>query len=72
MGSHFSHKSIMSRASIVSGRCKQTGTWTVGPRAVIRLRVVCSGMGGGIGCYVVCGWCMGGVMWWLGVMSYTA
>jgi hypothetical protein len=22
-------------------------------------------MGGGFGCYVVCGWCMGGVKWWV-------
>jgi hypothetical protein len=36
-----------------------------GQEPLIRLRVVCGAMGGGVGCYVVCGWCMSGVMWWL-------
>jgi hypothetical protein len=62
MGSHFSHKSMGSRASIVSGRGKQTGAWAVGPRAVNKAK---GGMGGGCGCYVVCEWCMGGVIWWV-------
>ena len=35
--------------------------------------MVCGGMGGGVGCYVVCGWCMSGVMWWLsGVLWWVS
>ena len=34
--------------------------------------MVCGGMGGGVGCYVVCGWCMGGVMWWVSGVSVVA
>jgi hypothetical protein len=34
--------------------------------------VVCGDMGGGVGCYVVYGWCMSGVMWCLsGVMWWV-
>jgi hypothetical protein len=44
-----------------------------GQGPLIRLRLVCGGMGGGVGCFVVCGWCMGGVRWWLcGVMWWLS
>jgi hypothetical protein len=39
------------------------------PRAVNKAK---GGVGGGVGCYVVCGWCMSGVMWGVsGVMWWV-
>jgi hypothetical protein len=51
---------------ITARRGKQTGAWALGQEPFIRLTVVRGGIGGGVGCYVVCGWCMGDVMSWLG------
>jgi hypothetical protein len=42
---------------------KQTGAWAVRPRAVNKAK---GGMGGGVGRYVVYGWCISGVMWFMG------
>jgi hypothetical protein len=63
MTSHFSHNSIGSPASIVSGRGKQVGAWAVGTRSVNNVK-------GGMWWYVVVWavalgvmWCMGGVVW---------
>jgi hypothetical protein len=57
----------------VSWRNKQMGAWTVGPRAFNKSKVVCGGMGGGVGYYVVYEWSYVVCEWWswvlCGVMS---